>query len=110
MKKIRFILVLAMFIGALTAMAQSTETPVVDQRQRNQRARIREGAASGELTRQEAVKARHDQRQVRRTERRAKADGDVTNRERARIQHKQNKASRSLRRNKHDDQQQPGAN
>ena len=110
MKKIRFILSLVMLIGTLGVVAQSTETPVVDQRQRNQRARIREGAKSGELTRKETVKSRGDQRRVRRTERRAKADGEVTTGERARIQRKQNKASRGLRRNKHDDQQRPAEN
>ena len=110
MKQIRFILALVMFIGTLSVMAQNTETPVVDQRQRNQRARIREGAASGELTHREAAKARGDQRRIRRTERRAKSDGQVTTDERTRIQRKQNRASRSLRRNKHDDQQKQGTN
>ncbi|RAV98275.1 hypothetical protein DQQ10_24305 [Pseudochryseolinea flava] len=94
----------------MTVLAQSTETPVIDQRQKVQRARIRSGAASGELTRRETVKARSDQRRIRRTERRAKADGEMTTEERARIQRKQNKASRSLRRNKQDDQQRPGTN
>ena len=96
-------LLIVMVAGIVVAHAQST--PVVDQRQENQRERIQSGVVSGELTRNEAVDARKDQRKIRRTERRAKADGTVTTRERARIEHKQNKASRKLRRNKHDAQE-----
>jgi hypothetical protein len=107
MKKVRIFLVIIMFMGVLAVMAQSSETPGVDRRQRHQRARIREGVGSGELTRKEAAVSRRDQRKVRRTERRAKADGEVTKKERAVIHHKQNKASRKLRRNKHDEQQRP---
>jgi hypothetical protein len=109
MKKLLILLPLMILMGILSASAQS-ETPVVDKRQKVQRARVREGVTSGELTRTEAAKARHDQRKVRRTERRAKADGEVTDQEKARIQRKQNKASRSLRRNKNDDQTRPAVN
>jgi hypothetical protein len=109
MKKLLILLPMLLLLGILSVSAQS-ETPVVDKRQRVQRARVREGVASGELTRPEAAKARHDQRRVRRTERRVKADGQVTDQERARLQHKQNKASRSLRRNKNDAQTRPNAN
>ena len=108
MKTIRILIMLTMFLGVIDVMAQNSSTPVVDGRERHQRHRIREGVATGELTRRETVKARHDQRTIRRTERRAKADGKVTKKEKAVLTHKQNKASRSLRRNKHDDQQRPG--
>ena len=110
MKKIPVLLGILLFMTILTTSAQTTETPVVDKREKVQRARIRDGVASGELTRKETFKARQDQRQVRRTERRAKADGEVTGKEKARIQRKQNKASRDLRRNKHDGQDKPRAN
>lgn len=105
MKNLCVLLFFVAFSGAFQLMAQST--PVVDQRQRNQRHRIQQGVASGELTRREAAASRQDQRQVKRTERRAKADGVVTEGEKARIYHKQNKASRQLRRNKHDRQDRP---
>jgi len=82
--------------------ANAQSTPRVDQREHNQHARIRQGVASGELTRREAAHAVHDQRHIRRAERRVKADGHVTRRERARLHHQQNHASRELRRNKHD--------
>lgn len=104
------ILVLAVFMAFAGVVKAQTSTPVVDSRQQVQRARIRDGAQSGELTRRETANAVRDQRQIRRQERRAKADGTVTDRERARIHRDQNKASRKLRRNKNDDQSRPSAN
>ena len=104
------ILVLAgLMIGVIINVSAQTATPSIDHRQANQKARIAEGASSGELTRRETAHAVQDQRRVKRTERRAKADGEVTQTERAHIQHKQNKASRQLKRNKHDVQERPGA-
>jgi hypothetical protein len=102
MKKVIAVLSFILLVGMIETQAQST--PAVNQRQKAQHHRIREGVASGELTRPEAADARHDQRKIRRTERRVKADGVVTPNERARVHHKQNKASRELRRNKHDAQ------
>ena len=99
-----FCSLLLMFF-AVVAYAQST--PVADQRQQNQRARINEGVASGEVTKVEAAKLRSEQRRIRRTERRAKADGKVTRRERANLQRKQNQSSRDIRRQKHDEQERP---
>jgi hypothetical protein len=90
------------FFFALMAHAQST--PVVDKREQNQGARIRQGAASGEATRGETAKLKGEQRQIKRTERRAKADGTVTRQERANMARKQNKASRDIRKQKHDAQ------
>jgi hypothetical protein len=106
MKKIVALLSFITLMGIFNAQAQD-KTPVVDKRQENQHDRIKQGVASGELTRKEAAEARQDQRQIRRSERRAKADGDVTAKERARLQRKQNKASRELRREKHDAQDRP---
>jgi len=105
MKKFIALFSFVFLVGLSWAQAQST--PVVDQRQQNQRHRIRQGAKSGELTKVETAEATQDQRQIRRAERRAKADGNVTPSERARLQRKQNKASRELRRNKHDAQARP---
>jgi len=100
MRKLVALLIPIAFMVVMHANAQST--PRVDQREHNQHARIRQGVASGELTRREAAHAVHDQRHIRRAERRVKADGHVTRRERARLHHQQNHASRELRRNKHD--------
>jgi hypothetical protein len=96
------------FAGIIHVLAQAT--PVGDQRQSNQRHRIQQGVANGELTRRETEEARQNQRKVRRTERRAKTDGTVTANERTKIHHKQNKASRQLRKNKHDGEDRPSAN
>ena len=110
MKKIVVLLSFMTFVGVFGALAQNTSTPKVDQRQENQRDRIQQGVASGELTRAETARSRKDQREIKRTEKRVKADGEVTKRERARLQRKENKASRKLRRNKHDAQDRPRAN
>ncbi len=101
MKKI---IVLLTCLTAGIVFSVNAQTPVVDQRQENQRARIREGVASGELTRQETADARQNQRNIRRVERRVKADGVVTNQERARLHRKQNKTSRELSKDKNDSQ------
>ncbi len=97
MMVLAFLLVLIM-----TGMASAQSTPVADERQKAQRARVRQGVASGEVTRPEAARLRSEQRHIRRTERRVKADGEVTPRERAKLQRKQNKASRDIRRQKND--------
>lgn len=107
MRKLIALLIPIVFVVAMNANAQTT--PRVDQRQHYQHARIRQGMASGELTRRELVNARCDQRHIRRAERRIKADGHVTRRERARLHHQQNNASRELRRDKHDAQARAGS-
>ncbi|MEO8472557.1 MAG: hypothetical protein ABI477_10190 [Chryseolinea sp.] len=97
----------ALIFGLLIESGAQSQTPVVDQRQQNQKARIVEGASSGELTRRETAQSLRDQRRIKRTEHRAKSDGVVKPGEKANLERKQNKASRQLRRNKHDAQQQP---
>src|SRR5687767_6309790 len=103
MKKL--MLIVAFMMAFVYAQAQ--QTPGVDARQNNQRTRIREGVASGEVTRGEATKLRAEQGHVRRSERRAKADGEVTPRERAKLHRKQNKVSRDIRKQKTDNQDRP---
>jgi hypothetical protein len=107
MKKIIAVFTFIVFAGFIQAQAQ--ETPRADHREKNQRHRIQNGVASGELTRRETANARHDQRTIRRSEHRAKADGVVTRSERARLDNKQDRASRQLRRDKHDVQDRPRA-
>lgn len=106
MKKFFVTCSVVFMLGMTWAQAQ-TSTPQVDQRQENQKNRIQQGAASGELTRMETKNVVQDQRHIRRAERRMEADGKVTKQERARLHHKQNKASRKLNRNKHDAQARP---
>lgn len=102
--------IIALLLMTFAGIAQAqTSTPRIDQRQENQRSRIHQGVASGELTRRETAHAVRDQRHIHRMERRAKADGTVTCRERTRIHREQNRANRSLRHNKHDAQARPRA-
>jgi hypothetical protein len=88
----------------LATPALADGTPRLDQRQQNQAERIRQGVASGELTRAETRRLVNGQQHVRRLERRAKADGDVTLRERGRLEHAADVQSRRIYRQKHDAQ------
>jgi len=97
-----FLLVSILFIG-FASYAQDA-SPKVDGREKEQRARIHEGRASGELTNKEAAGLNKQQRHIHKTERRAKADGTVTRRERKKLNREQNRASRNIRRQKHDAQ------
>lgn len=87
-------------IFSFYALAQD-QTPKTDARQTAQRARIRQGKNSGEISKEERVKLKAQQRNIRRTERRAKADGIVTSDEQSTLDRKQNRANRGIRRTKH---------
>jgi hypothetical protein len=111
LKNMKKVMVLAsMLLIMMASIVKAQQTPVVDERQQNQKTRIRQGVVSGEVTRPEAKRLRAEQRHIKRAERRAKADGEVTAQERARLQRKQNKAGRDIRRQKHDSQDRPRAN
>jgi len=97
-----FLLISILFIG-FASHAQNA-TPKVDGREKEQRARLHQGRASGEVTRKEAARLNTQQRHIHRTERRVKADGRVTSGERRKLNHEQNRASRNIRRQKHDAQ------
>ncbi len=84
-----------------TTPPPTPKTPVINQRQVNQHARIRQGVKSGELTPGEAAKLRAEQRDIRADKQAAKADGKVTPAERRQIRRDQNKASRDIYRLKH---------
>ncbi|MDX2030173.1 MAG: hypothetical protein SF339_05870 [Blastocatellia bacterium] len=88
----------SVFVGPVLAQ---DNTPVVNQRQGNQRKRVRQGIRSGELTRGEVRSIRKDQQEVREEKREAKADGVVTREERREIKQEQNQASRRIYRKKH---------
>ena len=85
------------------------DTPKLDNRQDNQKARIAQGVKSGELTKKETARMVKGQKQLQKMENKAKADGVVTKKERARLQHKANKESAKIYRNKHDKQKRPKA-
>lgn len=99
-------IVAALFAAALTlpALAQTTSTPRIDQRQANQQQRIEQGMQSGALTEREAARLEKGQEHVQKLEDKAVADGRVTAKERARIEHAQDVQSRRIARQKHDRQ------
>jgi len=95
---------LALIISVTMSTLSFAETPLLDERQHNQKHRIGQGIKSGELTARESKHLIKDQRQLHKMERKAKSDGVVTRKERARLQHKANKESAKIARNKHDRQ------
>jgi hypothetical protein len=95
--------------GAANADAPRTRDPGVNARQQTQRARIQQGARSGELTRRETRGAVGDQRDIRQLERGYRSDGTLTGGERRDLHREQNEASRDIHRQKHDGQARPDA-
>ena len=93
----------ALLLVATAAQAQTT-TPGINAREHNQRARIRQGVASGELTPAEAARMRGREAGLTAEKRAAKADGVVTPEERRDIRRTENKDSRAIHRQKHDAQ------
>ena len=86
---------------AFSAAAQPA-TPIIDQRQASQQARIDSGKATGALSKREAARLQAGQNKVARMEAAAKADGKVTRAERAAITKEQNKQSRRIKTQKRD--------
>lgn len=110
MKRAFSLLIATSFLFVLSAatLAQTidgpTRTPRINQRQRNQQQRIRQGVRSGELTRNEARRLERQEREIRQDERAVKADGVVTPAERREINRSLNRTNRRIYRNKHDRQ------
>jgi hypothetical protein len=99
-------LALTVFVlGTAFAGIAAADTPVVNARQAEQRERIDDGVASGELTRREATGLRAQQAHVRQEEREAKADGVVTRRERRHLQRELDRSSATIHDQKHDAQE-----
>jgi hypothetical protein len=81
------------------------DTPVVDQREANQRERIAAGVHSGELTRAETQRLAHAERSLNRHEAQAKADGVVTPSERQSLRQQSRHVSERIAVQKHDGQE-----
>ena len=99
MKKGKMIL-LVMAIMAMTIQAQ-TETPKINQRQKEQQLRIKQGVKSGELTHKEARKLEKEQIKIQHDKKIAKANGVVTKKERRHILNEQQRASKKIYKKKH---------
>jgi uncharacterized protein YdeI (BOF family) len=86
------------------SMAQGRRNSV-NERQRNQQQRIREGVRSGELTGVEAARLRRQEAQIKLNEARARqSGGEFTPQERARIQGQLDRESQNIYQQKHDAQ------
>ena len=108
MKKPLFSLLAAigLLVASYVADAQVI-TPGINARQRTERARIRQGVATGELTRPETARLKGREADIRQDKRAARADGVVTRDERQDIRKDENQASRAIYRQKHDGQERP---
>lgn len=106
MKSLLFSAVAALLLTATAAQAQ-TATPGINARQHAERARIRQGVRTGELTRPEAARLRGREAEVSQDRREARADGVVTTAERKDLRHDERRASRAIYRQKHDGQTRP---
>jgi uncharacterized membrane protein YebE (DUF533 family) len=82
-------------------------TPRVDARQANQRERIGNGMASGELTAKETADLVAGRQEIRQAERTAKADGVVTAPERQQLQGMLNDYSKDIFEAKHNKKRNP---
>ena len=90
------------FILLLTVAVVSANGQTIRKHSRNERARIAQGARSGELTKRETVKLRKEQKEIRKDIRDAKRDdGHIGPRERKQIKREQRKSSRHIYRAKH---------
>jgi len=76
----------------------------VDRREQAQRARIRQGVRSGELTRNETRRLAQQEARIRVAERKAKSDGEITKKEARKLDRVLDKASRNIHRQKNDRQ------
>ena len=80
----------------------------IDRRQARQKARIRDGWVTGELTRHERKRLVKKQRKIARMERRFGADGKITRGERKRLIRAPDRASEKVFRLKHNDRYRHG--
>lgn len=86
-------------ILCFTMNAQQSE----DMNLKGEKARIKQGVKSGEITKGEAVKISKEVRDVQRAKRRAKADGKITRKERRKIAKQDRQLDRTIYRTKHND-------
>ena len=94
-------------VGMVLLNAVQAEARRLDRREFRQRARIAEGAHSGELTRGERRSLARQQINIERAENRAERDGYVTLNEKARIERMQDRANRRIYRLKHNELEKP---
>ena len=101
MKKTMIFAVAILALMCSTISMSQTKTPVIDQREANQQARIQQGVQSGELTGGEARRLEAQEGKIKADEMVAKADGKVTPAERRHLKRELNRTSRRIYRAKH---------
>jgi len=94
--------------GPLSAPSDPSASPWIDQREREQAERIRQGLLDGSLTPQEARRLWAEQRRIRAIEAQMGAHGYFSPQERARLTARQNRASRAIYRARHNGMVRPG--
>lgn len=87
----------AMFLMIIAAGNVNAQTVT----HRKDKAKIKQGVRSGELTKQETVALAHQQKEIRHDIKDAKADGVVTKEERKDIKKEKKQADRNIYRKKH---------
>lgn len=98
--KMKFLLPITL-LGTLLAQ---DKTPIVTERQENQKQRIASGVENGSLNKREARRLRAQERGLQREKQVAKADGVVTPGERKELREDSKKISKRIYRQKHDAQ------
>jgi hypothetical protein len=105
MKGLMKLVATAALVAVIIPAAGLAQDRTINERERHQQERIRQGVRSGELTRVEAARLERREAQIRLNEARARrSGGEFTPRERARIQRELNHSSRNIYRQKHDGQ------
>jgi hypothetical protein len=99
MKNLIFAVIITIILSA-PVLAQ-TQTPVINEKQKTQQERIKQGIKSGELTKKETKKLEAEQKAIQKDKKLAKADGKVTPVEKKTIIKDQNKASKDIYKLKH---------
>jgi hypothetical protein len=94
--------------GADDFKHHGTKDPWVNQRQENQRDRVRQGIKSGQLTKEEAKELATNQKELRQEEKEYKSDGTLTKEERVDLHQDLNSTSKDIYQEKHDAETQPG--
>ena len=76
----------------------------IDQREQNQKSRIRQGVKSGELTRNETRHLRKEEAKIGTLEQKARSDGEISKKEARKLDRFLDKAGRDIYKQKHDKQ------
>ena len=100
----RVVAVAALIFAISTPVLAEPQSSGIDKREHKQKERINQGVESGQLTKKEARRLRHEQKRIKAKEEAMKLDGTLTKGERKELQQDLNKASEHIAEQKHDAQ------